>query len=283
MIDYPTFCQLRMLLDEKHLTTAQVAVELKLDPKTVAHWADRTSYQQRQRSKRPSKLDAFKGQIVALLERHAYSAQQLLQQLKPLGYAGGYSIVKDYVRLIRPPHKPAFLTLEFAPGECAQVDWGQLRRGQRWSHQTPPELLCHGPLPQPHPVCPVHALRGHGALPCLPPAAFAFFGGVPAKCMIDNLKSAVLDIPWALRPVLIPVTWTSPTITALSPWPASPRPTKGTRGKCRGLCQKKLSGRPGTPLLCGGQPGRPGVDGDRGQRAHPRRAPAPTPVELFAQ
>ena len=100
MIDYPTFCQLRLLLDEKHLTTAQVAVKLKLDPKTVAKWADRTRYQQRQCSKRPSKLDAFKGQIVALLERHAYSAQQIWQQLKPQGYAGGYSILKEFVRLV---------------------------------------------------------------------------------------------------------------------------------------------------------------------------------------
>ena len=87
MIDYPTFCQLRLLLDEKHLTPAQVAVELKLDPKTVAKWAGRTRYQPRQCSKRPSKLDAFKGQVVALLERHAYSAQQIWQQLKPQGYA----------------------------------------------------------------------------------------------------------------------------------------------------------------------------------------------------
>lgn len=120
MIDYPTFCELRMLLDEKHLTIAQVAVELKLDPKTVVNWADRTRYQQRQHSKRPSKLDAFKGQIVALLERHAYSAQQLLQQLKPQGYVGGYSILKEFVRRVRPAHKPAFLMLEFAPGECAR-------------------------------------------------------------------------------------------------------------------------------------------------------------------
>jgi len=67
MIDYSTFCQLRALLDEKHLTVTQVAVELKLDPKTVAKWAPRTSYQRRQSPKRPSKLAAFKGQIVALL------------------------------------------------------------------------------------------------------------------------------------------------------------------------------------------------------------------------
>jgi transposase len=47
-----------------------------------------------------------------------------LQQLKTQGYAGGYSILKEFVRLVRPVRKPAFLMLEFAPGECAQVDWG---------------------------------------------------------------------------------------------------------------------------------------------------------------
>jgi hypothetical protein len=31
---------------------------------------------------------------------------------------------KDYVRTVRPPQQPAFLTLHFAPGESAQVDWG---------------------------------------------------------------------------------------------------------------------------------------------------------------
>ena len=34
------------------------------------------------------------------------------------------SIVKDYVRRIRPRPRDAFLTLAFAPGELAQVDWG---------------------------------------------------------------------------------------------------------------------------------------------------------------
>src|ERR1035441_8169440 len=124
LIDYATFCQLRLLLDENHLTAAQVAAELKLDPKTVAKWAWRTSYQRRPSARRPSKLDAFKGQLVALLERHAYSARQILQQLKPQGYGGGYSILKEFVHLVRPVPKPAFLMLEFVAGECAQVDWG---------------------------------------------------------------------------------------------------------------------------------------------------------------
>ena len=59
------------------------------------------------------------------LERYLYSATQLLQRLEAEeGYEGGFSILKTYVRGVRPVRKPAFLTLAFAPGECAQVDWG---------------------------------------------------------------------------------------------------------------------------------------------------------------
>ena len=195
MIDYPVFCQLRLLLDEKHLTVAQVAVELKLDPKTVAKWAPRTSYQRRQRPKRPSKLDAFKGQIVALLERHAYSAQQILQQLKTQGYAGGYSILKDFVCLVRPVRKPAFLMLEFAAGECAQVDWGNC--GSITVGATKRRLsffvmvLCYSRLMY------VEFTLSEGMeqfLSCHR-HAFEFFGGIPAKVMIDNLKVGVLEHP----------------------------------------------------------------------------------------
>jgi len=47
-----------------------------------------------------------------------------LQRISEQGFDGRYSIVKDYVRKVRPPRFQAFLTLSFAPGECAQVDWG---------------------------------------------------------------------------------------------------------------------------------------------------------------
>ena len=122
MIDYETFCRLRQLHDEKGLKVSQIAAELDLDPKTVERWIDQPAYRPRQGARRPSKLDSFKGQIAALLERHPHTAQQLLQQLRQQGYAGGYSILKEFVRQVRPVRKPAFLMLEFAPGECAQVD-----------------------------------------------------------------------------------------------------------------------------------------------------------------
>jgi len=44
-----------------------------------------------------------------------------------MGYTGGY-ILKELVRLLRPPATTAYLTLQFPPGQCAQVDWGSAGR-----------------------------------------------------------------------------------------------------------------------------------------------------------
>lgn len=124
MIDYQTYCRIRHLFTEKKLSLREIARELKLDLKTVRKWAKRESFQKAPGPKRESKLDPFKGQIVRLLERHLYSARQIFQQIKEAGYRGQYTIVKAFVRRVRPKQRPAFLTLHFEPGQCAQVDWG---------------------------------------------------------------------------------------------------------------------------------------------------------------
>jgi transposase len=124
MIHYQTYCQIRHLFTEKRLSLREIARELKLDFKTVCKWAKRESFQKAPCPKRDSKLDPFKGQIVRLLERHPYSARQIFQQIKEAGYGGQYTIVKAFVRQVRPKPRPAFLTLHFEPGQCAQVDWG---------------------------------------------------------------------------------------------------------------------------------------------------------------
>jgi transposase len=195
MIDYQTFCRLRQLYDEKGLKVSQIANELQLDLKTVEKWVDQPTYQARQGTKRTSKLDSFKGQISALLERHPYTAQQLLQQLREKGYAGGYSILKEFVRQVRPVHKPAYLMLEFAPGECAQVDWGifgSLAVGstrRRLSFFV--MVLCYSRLMY------VEFTLSEGMeqfLSCHR-RALEFFQGVTQKVVIDNLKVGVLRHP----------------------------------------------------------------------------------------
>ena len=195
MIDYPTFCRLRQLHDEQGLKVSQIAAELHLDPKTVEKWVDQPTYQSRQGIQRPSKLDAFKGQIVALLQRHPYTAQQVLQQLRTQGYAGGYSILKEFVREVRPVRKPAYLMLEFAPGECAQVDWGSFGSVSVGSTRRRLSffvmVLCYSRLL----YLEFTLSEGMEQFLACHRHAFEFFGGVTEKVMIDNLKVGVLRHP----------------------------------------------------------------------------------------
>ena len=48
------------------------------------------------------------------------------QRLRPLGYQGGPTILRDYLKQVRPQAKPtrAFLRMEPPPGERFEVDWG---------------------------------------------------------------------------------------------------------------------------------------------------------------
>lgn len=189
MIDYATWCAIRDGIAQ-HLTPTQLADSLGLDVKTVRHWVDRP-YARRVRVPRSSKLDPFKGRIVGWLDAHPLTAQQVFQRLRDAGYDGGISIVKDYVRAIRPPRREAFLTLAFAPGELAQVDWGECgtiavghtRRRLSffvmvlaYSRQLYVEFTLSQTLEQ---FLAAHINAFHAL-------------GVPHKVMVDNLRSAVL-------------------------------------------------------------------------------------------
>lgn len=118
------FCRLRVYHDHDHLSVGQIAHLLHLNKKTVAKWVKRDRFARRARAKRPSKLDAYKPQVVRLIGEQGLTAVQVLQRLKAQGYTGGYTILKEFVCAVRPPRHPAFLTLAYGPGECAQADWG---------------------------------------------------------------------------------------------------------------------------------------------------------------
>ena len=113
MIDYQLYCQIKDYQQNQHLTAAQIARELHLDERTVAKWLAQAKFSQRPTVPRPSKLDAFKPQIVRWLAHHPFTATQIFLRLGAGGYTGGLTIVKDYVRHVRPPRTPAFLTLAF--------------------------------------------------------------------------------------------------------------------------------------------------------------------------
>ena len=192
MITYEQFCQIKSLANDG-LTISQIASKLQLAARTVSVWNKADHYRPRKQGAVSSKLDAYKNRVITLLDKHPYSVAQLFNLLKEEGYTGGITILGDYVRKVRPKRKPAYLTLSFGPGECAQVDWGSY--GSVTIGNTTRRLsffamvLCFSrmlyvkfTLSQTM----EHFLQCHQQ-------AFEFFGGVPEKVMVDNLKSAVLE------------------------------------------------------------------------------------------
>jgi len=117
VIDYETYCRLRELHQQQGLNITQIAQTLKLSRETVSKWVRCKRYGARRAPPRPSKLDPYKPQIRTWLEAYPLSAQQVFQRLRERGYDGGASIVRAYVRQVRPRRPPAYLTLSFAPGE----------------------------------------------------------------------------------------------------------------------------------------------------------------------
>jgi len=204
MLDYEIFCQIRDHLGRQQLSVAQTARALALDVRTVAKWANVEQFRPRAGKPRVGKLDAYKGQIVRWLDAHPYSAQQIFQRLREAGFDGGITLVKDYVHRIRPRHQEAFLKLDFTPGEAAQVDWGEY--GTIGVGSTRRRLsfflmvLCHSRRMYLEFTV---SQKMEFFLSCHE-NAFIAFGGVPARIMVDNLKSAVLQRMVGTAPVFNP-------------------------------------------------------------------------------
>ena len=202
MIDYDIYCKIKHLYNVEKLTLAQIAEELDLANDTVEKWVKKDRYEERKKRTVPKVLDPYEERIRQLLASHRYTAVQIFQMIKKEGYTGGYTLAKDYVRLIRPPTKRAYLTLSFAPGEAAQVDFGYC--GSIPVGNTMRKLsafvmvLCHSRMIYVEFILQQgleHFLSCHGH-------AFQFFGGVPATIMVDNCKVAVITNSTYQTPII---------------------------------------------------------------------------------
>jgi len=108
VIDYETFCKIHDCHERQGLTIVQTARALGLHPQTVADVVGAFALLEPRRSRpRGSVLDPFKPRITRLLDTHPYSAQQIFQRLREEGYRGGMTILRDYVRRIRPTKRPS--------------------------------------------------------------------------------------------------------------------------------------------------------------------------------
>ncbi|KQX23803.1 MULTISPECIES: IS21 family transposase [unclassified Sphingomonas] len=130
-------------------------------------------------------------QTAPVKQRH--TAKRIFERLRDEhGFAGGYTVVKDHVRIRRARGRETFVPLAHPPGH-AQVDFGEAI-GVIGGVRQKIHFLCMD-LPQSD-ACFVKAypretteafLDGHVS-------AFAFFGGVPLSILYDNTTIAVAKI-----------------------------------------------------------------------------------------
>ena len=147
------------------------------------------------------KLGSFVAQLDKLLEanmakrkRDRLTTKRLTEQLKEVGYAGGYDAVRRYAQRWRQEHAAesaaAFVPLIFAPGEAYQFDW---------SHET---VILDGATTE---VKVAHMRLSHSRMSFIRAypresqemvfdahdKAFTFFRGACERGIYDNMKTAV--------------------------------------------------------------------------------------------
>lgn len=195
MIDFHTYQQIHQLHFQERLSIAKIAAQLHLHPETVSIWLKRPRYEARKPALRPSKLDPFGQEIQRLLQQHPFTARQIFHRLRESGYTGQYSIVRERVRALRPRTNKAFLSLQFLPGQCSQVDWGHAGWIQIGSTRRRVSflvlVLCYSRRMY------VEFTLGQTMEQFLSAQqnAFLFMGGLTSEIMVDNCKTAVLDHP----------------------------------------------------------------------------------------
>lgn len=173
-----------------------IAREFGIDPKTVRRVVRRREVHLEMKSgKRRSILDPFKSELTEFLKKDPHIRNtSLLNHLRTRGYTGGISILNDFMKLergrfVRP--REAFLRLEFAPGEVAQVDWGEF--GDVFGDGI--KIHCFAMVLAYSRMIYVEFTRSERFeefIRCHE-NAFRFFGGVPRECWYDNLTTAVSD------------------------------------------------------------------------------------------
>ena len=184
----------------------QIARELKLSRNTVRRVlrSGETAFVYAREVQPRPKLGVWAQDLDRLLITNASAAARerltlirIFEELRGLGYAGGYDAVRRYARRWSREHASAtaeaFVPLSFAPGEAYQFDWSHetvLLNGVTTTVKVAHMRLCHSrmmfvrayPRESQEMVFDAHE------------RAFAFFKGACQRGIYDNMKTAVETI-----------------------------------------------------------------------------------------
>jgi transposase len=108
------------------LSARAIARKLRISRNTARRMLGRAPKRELSASpSRESMLTPYEKEIRRWLDdTPELKAPAVVERLRPLGYKGGITIVRDLLRRLRPrPTRRPYLTLDFSPGEVMQVDW----------------------------------------------------------------------------------------------------------------------------------------------------------------
>lgn len=194
MLSKETIAEIRRLFYAEHWKVGTIAAELGVHHDAVSRAIGTDSFVSRG-AVRPSALDPYIDFIRQTLEKHPrLRATRIHRMLVDRGYPGSARQVRHRIRQLglRPQPK-AYLRLEMARGEQAQVDWahiGKLEVGRTrravyafvmvlsWSRAVFVDFSFD--------MTSAAVVRGHVR-------AFQAFGGVPRQCLYDNMKTVVVE------------------------------------------------------------------------------------------
>jgi transposase len=172
-----------------------IAAELGVHPRTVSRALKRGSAPAETRAKRGSKLDPYKGQVNRLLAEGVWNAVVILREIQAEGYAGGITILRDYIRPNRMQRQNnATVRFETPPGRQLQTDWGELVTEiagaetkvcfivNTLSYSRRFHFWCTDSMDAEHTY--------EGLI-----RSFEYFGGVTEEVVVDNQKTAVMLHP----------------------------------------------------------------------------------------
>ena len=148
------------------------------------------------RAPQGSLLGRYTAYLQARLDQYpGLSGARLLREIQAQGYTGGYTILTDYLRTIRPPQEAGYeVRFETPAGHQGQVDFAHFKVRFRYDPQVVRVVWLFS------------LVLGHSrylfgrfvwrqtldVVVACHEAAFAELGGVPAQLLYDRMKTAVL-------------------------------------------------------------------------------------------